>query len=124
MSAAALGQLDLACQSWLVSPKTQGVTGYRCYVVRLPYSCRAGALLSALCQCGRPVGFTGATHALQALSVPVKPYTESCAGVFEEEKPPLKHKVALVSVSELAYVAGPTVTYGSYCSAGDYSDAS
>jgi len=50
------------------------------YVFRVPHSCQVGAVLSALFQCHRPVAVTDATHALQALVAPVKPYTERCAG--------------------------------------------
>ena len=50
------------------------------YVFRVPHSCQVGALLSASFHCHRPVAFTGTTHALQALSAPVKPYTDRCAG--------------------------------------------
>jgi len=50
------------------------------YVFRVPHSCQVEAVLSALFQCRRPVAVTGATHALQALIAPVKPYTERCAG--------------------------------------------
>jgi len=50
------------------------------YVFRVPHSCQVGALVSALFHCHRPVAFTNATNALQALSAPVKPYTERCAG--------------------------------------------
>jgi len=52
------------------------VTGYRCV-------CLLRAPLSALFHCHRPVAFTGAAHALQALSAPAKPYTKSCAGWFK-----------------------------------------
>ncbi|DBA82911.1 TPA: hypothetical protein ACH3X1_006701 [Trebouxia sp. C0004] len=49
------------------------------YVFRVPH-CQVGALLSAMFHCHRPVAFTDATHALQALFAPVKPYTERRAG--------------------------------------------
>ncbi len=43
--------------------------------------CCTAAKLGPCCQpyCHRPVNFIGATHALQALSAPVKPYTERFA---------------------------------------------
>ncbi len=50
------------------------------YVFRVPHSCKVGAFLSALFHCHRPVACTDATHALPALSAPLKPYTERCAG--------------------------------------------
>jgi len=43
------------------------------YVFRVPHNCQSGALLSALFHCHRPVAFTDATHALQALFAPLKP---------------------------------------------------
>ncbi len=67
LCSASLRYLDTTSQSWPVMPNTQGVTAIIVYVFRVPHSCQVGALLSALFHCHRPVAFTGAIHALQAL---------------------------------------------------------
>ena len=77
MPAVKLRKLDTTVQSWL--HLSQAIV---MYVFRLPHSCQVGALLSALCHCHRPVAFTGAIHALEALSAPVKQYTGSWLAVF------------------------------------------
>jgi len=69
MPAAFLRKLDITSQSWLDLSNVQAIV---VYVFRVLQSCQGGALLSALFHCHRPVAFTGATHALQALSAPVK----------------------------------------------------
>jgi hypothetical protein len=98
-------------------PNTQGVTAIIVYVFRVPHSCQVGALLSALFHCHRPVAFTGAIHALQALFASEVVHTKGVlVDLLCEPNTGLDRTAALrfTLVSELAHIAGLTDTHGPY----------
>ncbi len=117
MPAASLRELDTASQSWLVLPKTQGVTGYRCVCLsraaQLP-SWGLGVSLVSLsqtccfyrrCNCA-----TSAFCASEAVHRKVC-WLTCCARKNRRLNTDLRFALA----SKLVPVAGPTVTYGPYC---------
>jgi len=121
MPAASLRKLDTTSQSWLVLPNTQGVTGYRCVCLSLATQLSswgpAVSLKACLFHCHRPVAFyrrhTCATSALCASEAVHRKMCWLTCCVRKDRR--LNTELRLALVSELAHVAGPTVTYGPYC---------
>ena len=117
MPAASLRKLDTTSQSWLVLPNTQGVTGYPCVCLllaaQLPSWALAVCLVSLLQTCCFYRRHTCATSAFCASEAVHRKVCWLTCCVWEDRR--LNTELRLALVSELAQVAGPTVTYGPYC---------
>ncbi len=117
MPAASLRKLDTTSQSWLNLPNTQGVTGYPCVCLLLAAQLPSWALAVSLVSLSQTCCFyrrhTCATSALCASEAVHRKVCWLACCVREDRR--LNTELRLALVSELAHVAGPTVTYGPYC---------
>ncbi len=104
-------KMDATSQSWLVLPKTQGVTGYRCVCLS-----RAAQLPSW----GLAVSLVSLSHTCCFYRRHTCAISAFCATEAVHRKvcwltccvPPLKHRLAL---RNSVGVPSPTDTYGSHC---------
>ena len=117
MPAASLTKVDTTSQSWLVLPKTQGVTGYRCVCLsraaQLP-SWGLGVSLVSLSQtCCFYRRCNCATSAFCASEAVQRKVCWLTCWVRKDRR--LNTDLRFALASKLVPVAGPTVTYGPYC---------
>jgi len=117
MPAASLTKVDTTSQSWLVLPKTQGITGYRCVCLSRAAQLQSWGLAVSLvslsqacCMHRRHSCATSAFCAIEAVHRKVCWLT--CC-VRKDRR--LNTDLRFASPSKLVPVAGPTVTYGPYC---------
>ena len=117
MPAASLTKVDTTSQSWLVLPKTQGITGYRCVCLSRAAQLQSWGLAVSLvslsqacCLHRRPSCATSAFCAIEAVHRKVC-WLTCCVRKDRRLNTDLRFALA----SKLVTVAGPTVTYGPYC---------
>jgi len=117
MPAASLTKVDTTSQSWLVLPKTQGITGYRCVCLSRAAQLQSWGLAVSLvslsqacCLHRRHSGATSAFCAIEAVHRKVC-WLTCCVRKDRRLNTDLRFALA----SKLVPVAGPTVTYGPYC---------
>ena len=117
MPAASLTKVDTTSQSWLVLPKTQGITGYHCVCLSRAAQLQSWGLAVSLvslsqacCLHRRPSCATSAFCAIEAVHRKVC-WLACCVGKDRRLNTDLHFALA----PKLVPVAGPTVTYGPYC---------
>jgi len=117
MPAASLTKVDTTSQSWLVLPKTQGITGYRCVCLSRAAQLQSWGLAVSLvslsqacCLHRRPSCATSAFCAIEAVHRKVC-WLTCCVRKDRRLNTDLRFALA----PKLVPVAGPTVTYGPYC---------
>ena len=117
MPAASLTKVDTTSQSWLVLPKTQGITGYRCVCLSRAAQLHSWGLAVSLvslsqacCLHRRPSCATSAFCAIEAVHRKVC-WLTCCVRKDRRLNTDLRFALA----PKLVPVAGPTVTYGPYC---------
>ena len=117
MPAASLTKVDTTSQSWLVLPKTQGITGYRCVCLSRAAQLQSWGLAVSLvslsqacCLHRRPSCVTSAFCAIEAVHRKVC-WLTCCVRKDRRLNTDLRFALA----PKLVPVAGPTVTYGPYC---------
>jgi len=118
MPAASLTKVDTTSQSWLVLPKTQGITGYRCVCLSRAAQLQSWGLAVSLvslsqacCLHRRHSCATSAFCAIEAVHRKVC-WLTCCVRKDRRLNTDLRFALA----PKLVPVAGPTVTYGPYCS--------
>ncbi len=118
MPAASLRELDTTSQSWLVLPKTQGITGYRCVCLSRAAQLQSWGLAVSLVSlsqaCCLHRRHSCATSAFCANEAVHRKVCWLTCCVRKDRRLNIDLRFALAS--KLVPVAGPTVTYGPYCS--------
>ena len=117
MPAASLTKVDTTSQSWLVLPKTQGITGYRCVCLSRAAQLQSWGLAVSLvslsqacCLHRRHSCATSAFCAIEAVHRKVC-WLTCCVRKDRRLNTDLRSALA----PKLVPVAGPTVTHGPYC---------
>ena len=117
MPAASLTKVDTTSQSWLVLPKTQGITGYRCVCLSRAAQLQSWGLAVSLVSlsqaCCLHRRHSCATSAFCAIEAVLRKVCWLTCCVRKDRSLNTDLRFALAPM--LVPVAGPTVTYGPYC---------
>ena len=114
MPAASLTKVDTTSQSWLVLPKTQGITGYRCVCLSRAAQLQSWGLAVSLVSLSQACCFYRrhkcATSALCASEAVHRKVCWLTCCVRKDRR--LNTDLRFTLASKLIPVPGPTVTYG------------